>query len=377
MAGLYFHVPFCKQACYYCDFHFSTQTDLRGEMVQAMTKELELQKDYLEGAALETIYFGGGTPSMLTADELFRIMNDTSRYYTIMPGAEITVECNPDDLSRSKLLDLASLGVNRLSVGIQSFDDSVLRYFNRAHTAQESLNCVNDAREAGFENISLDLIYGIPGQSNEAWIESLRKTCELAPEHISAYALTIEEKTVFGRRHAKGMLTPLPDERVAEQFEALMLEMATAGYEHYEISNFSKPGRHSRHNASYWEQKAYLGIGPSAHSYDGRSRQHNIANNALYIKSVLAGKVPFERETLGREMLINEYIMTRLRTAGGLDLGLLKAMHNFDLMEVHRRYVEELIRMDKVHISGNVMRLSNQGKLLADKISSDLFVIAE
>jgi oxygen-independent coproporphyrinogen-3 oxidase len=299
------------------------------------------------------------------------------RHFQISENAEVTAECNPDDLSIAKLKGLVNIGVNRLSVGIQSFDDNVLSYFNRAHTAAEAISCIADARRVGFENISLDLIYGIPGQDNEAWLTTIRKACALNPEHISAYALTIEEKTVFGRHYSKGKLTPLPEDRVADHFEILMKEMETAGFEHYEISNFSKSGKHSRHNASYWEQKPYLGIGPSAHSYDGKSRQYNISNNSLYIKSIVAGEVPFEKESLGPETLINEYIMTRLRTSGGLDLSRLKELYAFDLLAVHGRYVESLIRMGKVGITNNVLRLSNQGKLLADKISSDLFVIAE
>jgi oxygen-independent coproporphyrinogen-3 oxidase len=352
-------------------------TDQRTEMVQAMLKELELQKSYLGEASLETIYFGGGTPSILDAKQLDLILKAARRLFNVMRDAEVTVECNPDDLSRPTLEALATLGVNRLSIGIQSFDDEVLRHFNRAHTSDESLKCISNARQEGFKNISIDLIYGIPGQGNNAWQRNIRTAIALAPEHISAYALTIEEKTVFGRKYAKGQLTPLPEERVAEQFETLMREMEAAGYEHYEISNFARPGRRSRHNTSYWEQKAYLGIGPSAHSYDGSSRQFNIANNPLYIKSIREGKIPFEKEFLGRDTLINEFIMTSLRTSGGLDLSRLKELHGFDLLAAHGSYVDGLVRLGKVGIAGNILKLSNQGKLLADKISSDLFVISE
>jgi oxygen-independent coproporphyrinogen-3 oxidase len=352
-------------------------TDLREEMVQSLLAELGIQKDYLGDAPLETIYFGGGTPSILDAKQLESILEAARQLFKVLPDAEITIECNPDDLSPSTLKQLKDLGVNRLSIGIQSFDNSVLTYFNRAHTAKDSLNCVSEARRAGFENISIDLIYGIPGQGIDAWLKNVQNAIKLSPEHVSAYALTIEEKTVFGRRYAKGLLQVLPEERVAEQFELLMREMDAAGYEHYEISNFAKRGRRSRHNTSYWEQKPYLGIGPSAHSYDGASRQFNISNNSLYIKSIGQGRIPFEKELLGREALINEYIMTRLRTSGGLDLARLKELHGFDLLAAHRDYIDGLVRLGKVGIAGNVIRLSNQGKLLADKISSDLFVISE
>jgi len=346
-------------------------------MVQSLNTELLLQKDYLGGARVDTIYFGGGTPSILDTTALSSIMDNIRRLFKTLPDAEVTIECNPDDLSTKRLRELFEIGVNRLSIGVQSFDDSVLTFFNRTHSAAESLQSMIDAREAGFNNISIDLIYGIPDQAHELWLANIHKAIALGPEHLSAYALTIEDKTVFGRRHAKGLLSPLPEENVAQQFELLMEEMSKAGYDHYEISNFSKPGRHSRHNTSYWEQKEYLGIGPSAHSYDGRSRQFNIANNALYIKGIREGKVPFERETLQRETLINEYIMTRLRTSAGVDLRRLREAHGFDLLAIHAGYIQDLTRLGKVRVEGNFLKLSNQGKLLADKISADLFVIAE
>jgi oxygen-independent coproporphyrinogen-3 oxidase len=377
MAGLYIHVPFCRQACYYCDFHFSTNTTYRPEMIASLVTEMRLQQAYLSGEPLETIYFGGGTPSLLDENELTAIVAAVRECFTVESDAEITVEANPDDLTTDKLKTLSRIGVNRLSIGIQSFHDAALTFFNRAHNAADSSRCLSDAREAGFTNISIDLIYGIPGQGDRIWRENIAKACSFSPEHISAYALTIEEKTVFGRRYARGQFTPTTEEQVATQFELLMEEMRGRGYEHYEISNFSRPGWRSRHNTSYWEQKPYLGIGPSAHSYDGRSRQHNVANNSLYINSIGAGKVPFEREVLSRETLVNEYIMTRLRTSDGLDLSRLKAVHGFDLLEHHRPYIAQLTSLGNIKIEGDTLRLTNPGKLLADKISSDLFVISE
>jgi oxygen-independent coproporphyrinogen-3 oxidase len=377
MAGIYFHIPFCKQACHYCDFHFSTNTGAKGDMLKALLVELEMQKEYLGGEEIETIYFGGGTPSLLDPEELALILQTVRQNFTTAAGAEITVEANPDDLTGTNLAGLRAIGVNRLSIGIQSFQDDMLAYFNRAHTSHDVVRCLADARHAGFDNISIDLIYGIPGLNNDDWLRNIRTALSYEPEHVSAYALTIEERTVFGKRHARGQLTPLPEEEVAIHFELLMSEMSQAGYEHYEISNFSRPGKRSRHNTSYWEQKPYLGIGPSAHSYNGTTRQNNVANNALYIKSVNAGQVPFERESLTRETLINEYIMTRLRTSDGLNLSHLSVAHGFDLLEHHRPYLEQLVRLGKLFIAGDVLRLTDQGKLLADKISADLFVIAE
>jgi oxygen-independent coproporphyrinogen-3 oxidase len=377
MAGLYIHIPFCKQACHYCDFHFSTNTDAKSEMLQALSAELVMQKEYLGAEDLRTIYFGGGTPSLLNKKELASLLQVVRQNFVTHPRAEITLEANPDDLTKSKLEDLRTIGINRLSIGIQSFQDNVLAYFNRAHTSLDVARCLADARHAGFDNISVDLIYGIPDLKDDDWLRNIRTALSYGPEHVSAYSLTVEEKTVFGKRQARGQLIPAPEEDVARQFELLMAEMMQAGYEHYEISNFSRPGKRSRHNTSYWEQKPYLGVGPSAHSYDGQTRQYNVSNNALYIKSVNMGKVPFERELLSRETLINEYIMTRLRTSDGLSLSRLSTAHGFNLVERHRPYLEQLIRLGKIVVDGDILRLSDQGKLLADKISADLFVIGE
>lgn len=346
-------------------------------MVDSIIKELEFQKSYLNGETVDTIYFGGGTPSLLTAQELSMILRSIHRFQTVTTAAEITLEANPDDLQRERLDELAAIGVNRLSIGIQSFDDDILRYFNRAHSSDDALNCVKEARLAGFHNISLDLIYGTPGLTEAGWFRNIRSALALEPEHVSAYALTIEEKTVFGRRASKGQLAAPPEEVVAGQFEILMSEMATAGFDHYEISNFGKPGFHSRHNSSYWEQKPYLGIGPSAHSYNGRSRQYNVANNSSYIKSLQEGKVPFELEELSQSNMINEFIMTSLRTSGGLDLRYLKDKFGYDLSQVHRAYLRDLIRLEKIQDRPDVLVLTNKGKLLADKISADLFVSTE
>jgi oxygen-independent coproporphyrinogen-3 oxidase len=346
-------------------------------MVEAIVKELELQKNYLQGVPLETVYFGGGTPSLLSRREMLAILDGIRRFHALSSTAEVTLEANPDDLGVEKLAELRELGVNRLSIGVQSFDDKILRYFNRSHSSQQSHMCIADARKAGFDNISIDLIYGIPGLDHDNWLHNIQASLALNPEHISAYSLTIEEKTVFGKQVAKGRLNPMPEELVAVQFEMLMSEMESARYEHYEISNFSKLGHRSRHNTSYWEQKPYLGVGPSAHSYNGRSRRFNIANNPLYVKALGEGRLPFEEETLTPSNIINEFIMTRLRMKDGLDLAQLKEKFGYDLTTAHRAYLDSLHEMEKIEYRKQVMVLTNKGKLLADKISADLFVSSE
>ena len=375
MAGLYLHIPFCKQACYYCDFHFSTDNRSRRELIKAMVLELDLQKDYLD-EPLRTLYLGGGTPSLLLADEMDLLLSAVRTQYKLAPGAEITLEANPDDLSKEKLRDLRMAGVNRLSVGVQSFDDSLLKFLHRGHDALAARQSLDDVRSAGFNNFSIDLIYGIPGLSEKVWEETLQEALRYGPEHISSYALTIEERTVFGHMNKKGKLHPMEEESTARQFEMLMDVMAAAGYEHYEISNFCKPGYYSRHNSSYWMQSAYLGIGPSAHSYNRISRQFNVRNNAMYMRSIDKGVIPFEKEVLTRENKINEYILTTLRTQWGCDLNYLKEEFADDLPQRQERYVAQLQSQSLVTIQEGIMKLTRQGKLLADKIAEDLMVHA-
>jgi oxygen-independent coproporphyrinogen-3 oxidase len=281
MAGLYLHIPFCKQACHYCDFHFSTSLGLKSQFVDALLKEMALRRHYLPDptAPLETIYFGGGTPSLLTGEEMSRIFAAIQENFVVSPQAEITLEANPDDLTAEKLAVLAASPVNRLSIGLQSFHEPHLRLMNRAHSAQESGEAVRRAQAAGFENISVDLIYGVPAANHTIWENDLARLFELGVPHVSAYALTIEPDTAFGRRLQKGTFVAPPDEFVARQFEILLAQLRQHGYEQYEISNFCQPGRESRHNGNYWRGVPYLGLGPSAHSFDGRSRQYAVANN--------------------------------------------------------------------------------------------------
>ncbi|HMJ69209.1 MAG TPA: radical SAM family heme chaperone HemW [Cyclobacteriaceae bacterium] len=376
MAGIYIHIPFCKQACHYCDFHFSTSLGLQQQLTAAIVKEIMMQKDYLGGEQIETIYFGGGTPSLLTKEEISDVLTTIRRNFTIHPESEITLEANPDDLSKQKLEELRSLGVNRLSIGIQSFRDDILTFFNRAHNGAEAARSIEDARSAGFNNISIDLIYGVPGQDDVTWRAGLEEGLKFAPEHISAYSLTIEERTVFGKWQTANKLTPMDEGLVAGQFEILMDTLVNRGYDHYEISNFSLPGYHSRHNSSYWNRTKYLGAGPSAHSYDGVSRQFNIANNAAYTRRIESGEIPSEREVLTTIDKINEYFLIGLRTSAGCDLTFLSE-YGFHFSDRHRRYVDELVRLDKMVVEGSLLKLTNKGKLLADKIAADLFVSDE
>lgn len=373
MAGLYVHIPFCKQACHYCDFHFSTDTGTRLDLVNALARELALQKDY-PAEEINTIYLGGGTPSLLNRRELDILFDAIQTHFALAPNTEITLEANPDDLTKGKLEEFRALGVNRLSIGIQSFNDDLLKYLNRLHDANAARRCLEDVREAGFNSISVDLIYAIPGMSQKTWEETLQEALYFMPEHISSYGLTIEAGTVFGNWRKRGKFRPMDEENSAQQFEMLMATLLHSGYEHYEISNFCKPGLYSRHNSSYWMQTRYLGIGPSAHSYNGDSRQFNIRNNALYIRSIKEGIIPFDREILTRENKINEYILTTLRTKWGCDLDFLKRRLNDDLLSRCRGYLTQLQQNGHLTIENGTLLLSSKGKLLADKIAEDLMV---
>ena len=376
MAGIYFHIPFCKQACHYCDFHFSTNLSIRSAMVESLKKELQLQRHYLKGEKIETIYFGGGTPSLLTSHELSEIMGEVSANFEVFQGAEVTLEANPDDLSLLKLQELFQLGINRLSIGIQSFQDDVLHFLNRAHSSTNAVQCIQDSRKAGFKNISIDLIYAIPGQSEDEWLKNINTAIELYPEHISAYSLTIEPKTVFGNWTSKGKLVPIQDDAAARQLEMLVGILANAGYQQYEVSNFAKPGFESRHNSSYWKRKKYLGVGPSAHSYNGVSRQFNVRNNHTYVKSLTEGIVPFEIEQLSREDHVNEYLLTTLRTSWGANLKVMLNDYQYDLLGNQKNYIQNLLAENLATIEDGALKLTTKGKMMADKISSDLFLIS-
>lgn len=374
MAGIYLHIPFCKQACYYCDFHFSTNQQRMEEMVSAMVAELDLQKEFLAGEPIHTIYFGGGTPSLLSESAINSLLETIHKTHKVYPEAEITLESNPDDLTKSKLEALTKTGINRLSIGIQSLQNDLLKSLNRVHNAETAVTTFNEARTAGFKNISVDLIFAVPGLDHQRWQRDIDQIIRLDPEHISCYSLTIEEKTVFGKWAAAGKLIPVEDDVSATQFEVLIDRLEAQGYEQYEVSNFAKPGFHSKHNSNYWRQEKYLGIGPSAHSYTKNHRQFNVRNNHQYIKAIQVGIVPAEVERLTPENKINEYVLTTLRTHWGTDLTRIQNDFQYDLLEKNSEYIQQLLDNKMAVLKNGVLILTRKGKLLADKIASDLFV---
>lgn len=373
MPGLYLHIPFCKQACHYCNFHFSTSLRNKGEMVTAILRELELQRDYPGGAELTSVYFGGGTPSLLEISELEQIFEKINALYRLAPDAEITLEANPDDLSREKLRDLKNYTpVNRLSIGIQSFSDEDLRWMNRAHSASHAHACLRDALAIGFHDLTIDLIYGAATTSDAQWTENLRLAIGYGIPHLSCYCLTVEEGTALGAWVRKGQQPPVDEEKAARQFAYLMDKATEHGYEHYEISNFAFPNRYARHNSSYWSGESYLGVGPSAHSYDGRSRQWNIANNALYIKALSENRIPFEMEMLTPAQRYNEYVMTSLRTIWGADLKKIRDMGE-SFAAYFERSAQAFLEKGMMERSGENYCLTSAGKFLADGIAAEMF----
>jgi oxygen-independent coproporphyrinogen-3 oxidase len=371
---LYIHIPFCKQACHYCDFHFSTNLSRKTELVDAICAEIKLQQAYLPDQPLETIYFGGGTPSLLTETELDRLLTTIHDQYTIAPDAEITLEANPDDLTDAAKLTMLRRYVNRLSIGIQTFDEASLRWMNRAHNAHEALASVDRARQAGFSNLSVDLIYGIPNRTDAAWETDLTTMLALNVPHLSAYALTIEPDTAFGRWERSGKLTPADEQLAATQFEQLTAALTDGGYEHYEISNFAKPGRYARHNTAYWQRRPYLGVGPSAHSYNGVSRQYNIANNARYIADIRQAVLPATVEELTIADQVNEYLLTGLRTQWGCSVAELDALLGNDFSRQQQRELTDLYQTGWLRRDGDQLRLTPAGKLFADRVAATLFV---
>jgi oxygen-independent coproporphyrinogen-3 oxidase len=374
MAGIYIHIPFCKQACHYCDFHFSTNTRLKAPMLQAIAQELRMRKEYMGALQVKSIYLGGGTPSLLEAAALEALLVLIAQNFSLHKDMEITLEANPDDITLAKLQILRAVGINRLSIGVQSFQDNVLRYLNRVHDSQKAIASVELARKAGFDNLSIDLMYAIPGATQAMWEANLATALQLQPEHIAAYCLTIEQSTVFGRWQGRGKLKAVEEEEAARQFETLVKVLTTHHYEHYEISNFSQPGYYAHHNTNYWKQGHYLGVGPGAHSYDGDTRQYNVAHNQRYVDSLQRGVVPCTVEVLTSKDHINEYIMTSLRTQWGCDMAWLKAQYGHALAQTKSTYLEQLIDHKLAVINVQKLILTCQGKLLADQITMDLFV---
>lgn len=374
MAGIYLHIPFCKKACHYCNFHFSTSLRQKNDFTGALLREIHLQQNYLQGRAVETIYFGGGTPSLLEQEELNMILDQLRRSFTIHPQAEYTLEANPDDITAAKLAVWKQAGINRLSIGIQSFFEEDLQWMNRAHNAQQAEACIRLAQQAGFNNLTIDLIYGTPGLTDARWQDNVQKALSLGVPHLSCYALTVEPGTALQKMIAQHKKEAVDDEKQAHHFTLLMQWLEEAGYEHYEISNFAKPGFRSRHNTSYWQGKPYLGLGPSAHSFNGGARQWNIANNVLYIQSLEKDTVPFESEQLSARQQLNEYIMISLRTAEGIDLNRLEQQFGAAARSAVQASLQPYLQSNRCIIHEQRVMLTKEGKLFADGIAADLFV---
>jgi oxygen-independent coproporphyrinogen-3 oxidase len=374
MAGIYIHIPFCKQACHYCDFHFSTSMKNKQAMVEALANELQLRKNELADDVVETIYFGGGTPSVLSSDEINLLIESVYRHFKVSNDPEITLEANPDDLSDQKITELAQSKVNRLSIGIQSFFDQDLQLMNRAHNSDEAQKSLAKAA-LHFDNISIDLIYGIPGMDDRKWKQNIETALSFGIPHISSYALTVEPKTALKKLIGTGQIAAPSDEAAAAHFMILVDTLETAGFIHYELSNFGKRGFFSRNNSAYWLGKKYLGIGPSAHSYNGISRSWNVANNSLYLKSLAENKLPNQTEILTATDRYNETVMTGLRTIWGVSLERIEK-------DFGKKYVDYLLQQSRrfiddglLSVENGILRTTSKGKFLADGLASDLFLV--
>lgn len=374
MAGIYIHIPFCKQACHYCDFHFSTSMKKKGEMVLALAREIFLRKEELGGETIETIYFGGGTPSVLSNDEIKLLIDSVYLNYDVADNPEITLEANPDDLSPERIRQLSQTKINRLSIGVQSFFEEDLKLMNRAHNVLQAEACLAEAVKH-FDNVTIDLIYGVPGMSNDKWLQNIEKALSFGIPHVSSYALTVEPKTALHTFVQKGIVPPPSEEGAQEHFRLLTERLAQEGFIHYELSNFSKPGYFSKNNTAYWLGKKYIGIGPSAHSYDGISRSWNIANNSLYVKALQAGNLPSEKEVLTLTDRYNEYIMTGLRTMWGVSLTRIKSEFGAAYLAHLQKEAQKFLENGTLSIDEDVLKATAKGKFLTDGIASDLFFL--
>ena len=374
MAGLYIHIPFCRRTCHYCNFHFSTSLRLKSELIESLCREITLRKDYLPVNELRSIYFGGGTPSVLDEKDLELIFSTISRYYTWPGQAEITMEANPEDLTPEKLQTIRKFPFNRLSIGIQSFHREDLVYMNRGHTPGQAEKSILDAREAGFQNISIDLIFGCPTSDDASWQANLTTLHSFKIPHVSAYALTVEEKTPLYHMIMRGKVRPPGEEETVAQFQALLDYAASESYEHYELSNFAIPGHRSVHNSMYWQGTPYLGIGPSAHSYNGKARQWNISSNPKYIQSLREGVIPATCEVLTARDHYNEYVLTRLRTMEGIRREEIKGFGE-ELFHYFQKQSKGLISENWLEMKGDTYRLTRSGKLFADRAAERMFVV--
>ncbi len=372
MAGIYLHIPFCKKACHYCNFHFSTTRQRMPEMIEAINKEADIRKSYLT-EKIETIYFGGGTPSLMTELEVQGTIDRLKALFVVDIDAEITLEANPDDINEENLSVWRDAGITRLSIGIQSFFEDDLRWMNRAHTATQAMDCIKLAQQNGFSNITIDLIYGTPGLTDEKWEQNINIALLLKIPHLSCYALTVEPKTALAKMIDAHQSNDVDADKQARHFSILTERLAAAGFEHYEISNFAWPGFRSKHNSSYWQGKPYLGLGPSAHSFNGKSRQWNVANNSLYLSALEKGAVPFEEEVLTEPQQLNEYIMTSLRTMEGISLKKIKKEWGDEKHSLLMDTAQKHIQLGHIILADNTITLTNAGKFLADGIASDLF----
>ena len=373
MAGIYLHIPFCKQACHYCDFHFSTSLKHKDNLLEAILMEARARKDYLNGETVQTIYLGGGTPSLLNETDLQKLFDEIHILFSVSSDVEVTLEANPDDLNQEYLQMLRRTPVNRLSVGLQSFHEDDLKLMNRAHNATEALTCIKLAQDAGLPDISIDLIYGMPNSSAERWGSNLATALDLNVPHLSAYALTVEPGTALFHQVEKGLVKPASDDEAAAQFQQLRQVSREAGMEHYEISNFALPGKLSRHNTAYWQGKSYLGLGPSAHSFDGANRAWNVANNLKYIKSWQDGKGDFELEVIDRNTAYNEYVLTGLRTKWGCAKQHLETKFGAELRGYFERMAKPHLERGQLQKDDHGYQLTESGLLFADAIASDLF----
>ncbi|PWJ58491.1 oxygen-independent coproporphyrinogen-3 oxidase [Dyadobacter jejuensis] len=371
---IYIHIPFCRQACYYCDFHFSTNQQSKHDMVKAIIKELRLQKHYLPATPIETIYFGGGTPSLLSASEITEILDAIKENFNLRENPEITLEANPDDLTPTKLSELATTGINRLSIGIQSFFDPHLKSLNRAHNSSEALSSVRLAQQLGLTNISVDLIYAIPHPSHEVLYQDLQQVIGLGIPHISAYCLTIEPKTTFGNWLKNKKMSPIDESYAAEQFEILVHELDQQHYQQYEISNFATKGHYSKHNTAYWKAEPYLGVGPSAHSFNGLSRSFNVAHNTKFLHAIQNGEIPATTEILSSADKTNEYLLTGLRTMWGVRYDRLMQLSQGQFMQEREGKLAQLLKENLVEEKELGIVITQKGKLFADRIASELFI---
>ena len=375
MPGIYIHIPFCKQACTYCDFHFSTSLKNKEHFLESLEIEMELQKNYLPSNKISTVYFGGGTPSLLSGDEVQRIFDRLHKYFEIDERAEITLEANPDDLTKNKLRELRQTPVNRFSIGIQSFFNEDLELMNRAHNAMEAQDCVKMAQDAGFENITIDLIYGTPTMDDVRWKKNLQTAFELQVPHISAYCLTVEPKTALADMVKKKKVANVDDQKSSAQFLMMLEQMKLHGFIQYEISNFGKEGFFSKHNSNYWKGETYLGLGPSAHSFDGTSRQWNVRNNEIYNRGLKEKEPDFIKEILSTDQKYNEYVLTSLRTMWGTSLDKIELNFGSEYLQLAKSESEVYLASGDLELKRNTLFLTEKGKLIADRIASDLFKV--